>query len=323
MAVTGSADSRGCYRLGFSIRVYGIPDLPSYDAESPGRAGHLSVNLAYLRDICLYLQANRIYLYRLHSSIIPARLRDDPEALALELDACGPQLVHLAALIDQAQIRCTFHPYSQVTLNALNEAQAERSLRHLLAQARLLDALRLGTDGVIVLHVGGVYDNPSASAERFARRYANLPEAVRRRVVLEQDDSRYGYAAVFAIHRACGVPLVYDSLHHRVHNPERVPEREALAGCLGTWQAGVRPKVHYANARSEMRLLEGTRRVKVPSWTEHADFVVPFEFISWLEMAAGLPAFDIMLEAKARDLALLQLRRDLARFAPELGASVC
>jgi hypothetical protein len=32
--------------------------------------------------------------------------------------------------------------------------------------------------------------------------------------------------------------------------------------------------------------------------------------------------FDIMLEAKARDLALLQLRRHLARYAPETLATI-
>jgi UV DNA damage endonuclease len=36
-------------------------------------------------------------------------------------------------------------------------------------------------------------------------------------------------------------------------------------------------------------------------------------------MAAGLPAFDIMLEVRAKDLALLQLRDDLRRFAPDLA----
>jgi UV DNA damage endonuclease len=34
---------------------------------------------------------------------------------------------------------------------------------------------------------------------------------------------------------------------------------------------------------------------------------------------ADLLPFDVMLEAKARDLALLQLRDDLLRFAPDLA----
>ncbi|MHB1317440.1 MAG: UV DNA damage repair endonuclease UvsE [Anaerolineae bacterium] len=310
------------YRLGFSIRVYGSPDLPSYDARGPGPASHLSVNLAFLRDIFLYLQANRIAMYRMHSGVIPAGLHADPDALARQVDECRAQLEQLGQLIHQSQIRLTFHPYSQVTLNALNEEQAEASQRSLASHTLLLDALALGPEAVVILHVGGVYDNLQASAERFVRRYEALPEAVRRRVVLEQDDSRYGHAAIRAIHQTCGVPLVFDSLHHRVWNPERVPVRDALAYSLGTWPDAVRPKVHYATARSEMRLLEGSRRIKLPTWTEHADFVVPFEFIDWMGNAEGLRPFDIMLEAKARDVALVQLRRDLVRFAPELAASI-
>ncbi len=36
----------------------------------------------------------------------------------------------------------------------------------------------------------------------------------------------------------------------------------------------------------------------------------------------GLPDFDIMLEARARDLALLRLRADLRQYAPDLTATV-
>jgi hypothetical protein len=36
-------------------------------------------------------------------------------------------------------------------------------------------------------------------------------------------------------------------------------------------------------------------------------------------MAAGLREFDVMLEVRAKDLALIQLRRDLARYAPEVA----
>ena len=41
-----------------------------------------------------------------------------------------------------------------------------------------------------------------------------------------------------------------------------------------------------------------------------------------LTAARGLPLFDIMLEAKAADLALLRLRADLRRYTPELAALV-
>ena len=91
--------------------------------------------------------------------------------------------------------------------------------------------------------------------------------------------------------------------------------REALEYALGTWPAGVTPKIHFSSPRTEMRQ-EGAR-IKLPTWTEHSDFVNPFEFIAFMREMAGLPPLDIMLESKARDLALLKLREDLQRFAPD------
>ena len=67
------------------------------------------------------------------------------------------------------------------------------------------------------------------------------------------------------------------------------------------------------------------RRVQVlqaPLWTRHSDYIHPFEFIDFVRAAQGLRDFDVMLEAKAKDLALLRLRADLARFAPDLAGGV-
>jgi UV DNA damage endonuclease len=54
-----------------------------------------------------------------------------------------------------------------------------------------------------------------------------------------------------------------------------------------------------------------------PMWTGHADYNNPFETITWLRSIANLDT-DIMLESKAKDLSLIRLRNDLARYAPEL-----
>ena len=56
-----------------------------------------------------------------------------------------------------------------------------------------------------------------------------------------------------------------------------------------------------------------------PVWTGHADFTNPFEFATFMRTAQGLD-FDVMLESKTKDLALLRLRSDLARYAPDVAA---
>ena len=309
-------------RLGFSIRVYGCPDLPSHDARPGHQAPHLSVSLAYLRDILLYLQANDIHMYRMHSQLLPSSAQSQVADPREQVDECAVELVATGDLAREADVRLSFHPHSTVVLNALNEDQAARSAAHLDALAVLMDAMGLGPESVIVLHVGGVYDDRLTSRERFLRRYEALPQAVRRRLVLENDDRRFSHADVRAIHKVCGIPLVFDNLHHLVLNPEGIPMRQALAYSLATWPKELIPKIHFVTPRTEMRRLDGSSQIRVPQWTEHSDFVNPFEFIAFVRMAEGLRPFDIMLEAKARDIALLKLRQDMQRFAPELAEQI-
>ena len=57
---------------------------------------------------------------------------------------------------------------------------------------------------------------------------------------------------------------------------------------------------------------------------QHSDFIDCFAVIDLLRdaRAAGLRPFDIMLECKAKDLALLRLREQIGQFAPELAGYV-
>jgi len=305
-------------RLGFPLRVFGCPDLPSYDARHRSQRPHLSVSLAYLRDILLYLRANHVHMYRMASSLAPYVTEPELPQLETQIDECASELAATGELAREYDVRLSFHPHSAVVLNALNEDQVLRSVRHLQALAQVMDGMSLGPEAVIVIHVGGVYDDIVGSRDRFLSRYQGLSEAVRRRLALENDDHRFSHADTRVIHQACGVRLVFDNLHHLVLNPQGIPMRDALEYCLGTWPEGTRPKVHFCTPRTEVRSLRSSQRLKVPTWTEHSDFTNPFEFAAFLRMDEGLRAFDVMLEAKARDLALLKLREDLRRFAPDL-----
>jgi UV DNA damage endonuclease len=102
---------------------------------------------------------------------------------------------------------------------------------------------------------------------------------------------------------------------------------ETLRAILRTWPDNVRPKIHYSSPRTELRELKRrdrkTKKLKKvllpPVWTGHADFTNPFEFARFMRDTEGL-VFDVMLESKAKDLALLKLRPDLLRYAPDVAA---
>ncbi len=144
--------------------------------------------------------------------------------------------------------------------------------------------------------------------------------------MLENDDVRFGVTDTLWVHARTGVPLVFDRLHHRLKGGETMSDRDALATCLAAWPSGVRPKIHWSSPRTEWLVEEQgadqAPKVTRTRWMYHADYVNPFEFIDFLRNAEGLPAFDVMLEVRAKDLALIQLRRDLERYAPDLAGKL-
>ncbi len=102
---------------------------------------------------------------------------------------------------------------------------------------------------------------------------------------------------------------------------------ETVRRILDTWPDGVRPKIHFSSPRTELRELKrkdkATKKTKTvhvaPIWTGHADYVHPFEFMGFMRSITDRD-FDVMIEAKAKDLALIRLRPDMLRYAPDVAA---
>jgi hypothetical protein len=100
-----------------------------------------------------------------------------------------------------------------------------------------------------------------------------------------------------------GLRVVFDLLHHRCHDPEGIDDADALAASLGTWPAGVVPKVHFSSPRldvQERRVRVGRRverRLVVPQLRAHADLVDPMGFEHFLRDTVRGRDFDVMLEA--------------------------
>ena len=86
---------------------------------------------------------------------------------------------------------------------------------------------------------------------------------------------------------------------------------------LATWPGGVVPKIHLSSPRldlEERRRKVGRkveRRMVLPQLRAHADLVDPIGCEYFLREAAGLGDFDVMVEAKGKDLAVLRLREQL------------
>jgi UV DNA damage endonuclease len=316
----------GASRLGFPVKVLGRPGLKSNDSRRWQSGPHLRVSLEHLSRIFDYLDERDIRMYRMSSDLAPYATHPDLPQFHGMIRECDADLRVIGRRARELGLRLSFHPSQYVVLNSPDPALVDKSVWDIATQAEMLDRMELGPDAVVVIHVGGVYGDRRQSAARWAKTWGRLPEHARRRLVLEHDDLRFSAADVLWIHDQTGVRLVFDYQHFWCFNPERLEMGEALRKILATWPAAVRPKIHFSTPRTEMREVRRLDRATgrkttayiAPVWTGHADFCNPFEFATFMRSAAGL-GFDVMLESKAKDLALIRLRPDLLRYAPDVA----
>jgi UV DNA damage endonuclease len=315
---TAAALLRG-RELGFACVVLGKPGLKAHDARRWQNNPHLRVSIGYLHDIFDYLDAVDIRMYRLSSGVAPYITHPDLPQFWGQIDECRDELAELGAKARRYRLRLSSHPAQYTLLNAIEPGILDASLRDFNYHVALLDALGMPLDNKVITHVGGVYGDKEAAMERFIARYPDLPEAVRARLVLENDETHYSVGDVLRISERTGIPVCWDWLHHDANNPEGIPAAEATRLVAATWPQGQKQKIHYSSQRRETRQIarkdrQTGERLLVeapPALGQHADDIDAAEFAAYLAGVTDVP-FDIMLEAKHKDLAVLKLRADLA-----------
>jgi UV DNA damage endonuclease len=303
-------------RLGFAVKVLGDGGLPSHDTRRWQSGPHLRHSLAALRAILDYLERHDIRMYRMTASLAPYATHPELTQFRGQVVECAAELAAVGALARERDIRLSSHPGQYVVLNSEVAAVQEAAIRDLECQAAIMDAMGLGPEAVVVVHVGG---GQGDALGRFEAGYARLSDAARARLVIENDDRTFSLRDVLGLHERTGARVVWDILHHHCHDPDGIPDREALELALATWPPGVVPKIHYSTPKTaleERKRRVGRRVVRdwvLPPLRAHADLIDPIAFSHFLtETAAGLE-FDVMLEAKGKDLALLRLRDQLRR----------
>jgi len=303
-------------RLGFAVKVLGEGGLPSNDARRWQSGPHLRHSLEYLTAVLQYLGRHEIRMYRMTSDLAPYATHPDLPQFHTQVEECAEELAQVGALARELDIRLSSHPGQYIVLNSESERVVAGAIRDLEVQAALLDAMGCGREAVVVLHVGS---SQGDGLGRFEAGFERLSERAQARLVIENDDRTFGLGDVLELHRRTGARVVWDILHHHCNDPDGIPDREALALALATWPDDVTPKIHYSTpktAMEERKKKVGRKTVTewvLPQLRAHADMIDPIAFGQFLrETAAGLD-FDVMLEAKGKDLALLRLREQIER----------
>lgn len=307
------------YRLGFAVKVLGNGGMKTADSRRWQSGPHLSRSLELLDAVFDYLDEIDVRVYRMSSSTIPYGTHPALPELDYrrQIAACEVELERLGSKARRLGLRLSTHPGQYTVLNAHDEEIARKARLDVEQDALLLDRLDAGPEAVVILHVGGLYGDRAASLDRWARSFELLSERAQRRLAVEHDERCFDLSDVLELHERVGARVIFDLHHHRCNPGDRDDAGAALTAALDTWPAEIRPKVHISSPRTELREVGGTLRA--PLLDQHADFLSPWDLLTLLD-AADRP-LDVMVEAKAKDLAVLWVRAALARVTPEAAAA--
>jgi UV DNA damage endonuclease len=244
-----------------------------------------------------------INFFRLSSNVFPwaseYQLHDMPDYEAI-YEACERS----GNYIRQHGIRITSHPGPFNKLASPKERVFENTKRDLEIHGEFFDMLGLPRDhyAKINIHVGAAYGNKPVALDTFARNFERLPVSVTSRLTVENDDrqSLYSTQELYdGVFTRTGIPIVFDYHHHGFCTGD-LTEKQALELAISTW-GDIKPVVHYSESRAEEK-----KDAKIRPHA-HSDYVNgPVDDYGY--------DLDVMIEAKAKELALFELQKnDAAR----------
>lgn len=256
-------------------------------------------NASHLPRIIEWNHENGIDFFRMSCNIFPFIDWYEFEDLP-DFDQIKSHLRRAGDLAKSYSQRVTQHPDHFVKLASPNNDElVEKSVKTLTQQARVFDLMGLERSyyNAINIHVGGAYGDKPATGERFASVVRSLPESVRSRLTVENDDKSAMYTVRELndyVRPHVDIPIVFDSLHYRCYPGDQTYE-EALRMAVSTWPDDVTPIVHHSNSRKEYEDDSST----INGHTDY--YYTPFETIE--------TNVDIMLESKMKEQALLDYRK--------------
>lgn len=254
-------------------------------------------NAEALQQAFAFCVANGIGGFRVNSQILPLKTHPtagydiaelpDGDAIRTRFQACG-------AFAAQHRLRVSFHPDQFVVLNSARPEVVAASLDEIEYQAEVAEWV--GAD-VINIHGGGAFGDKPGSLRKFLQALDRLSPRARQRLTLENDDKIYTPADLLPICREASIPLVYDAHHHRCLK-DGLSIAKATEAAIETWNR--EPMFHISSP------IEGWCG---PQPSRHHDYIDVKDFPKeWRNLDA-----TIEVEAKAKELAVLRLRDELAR----------
>jgi len=261
----------------------------------------VSGNLRNTYRILLHNESHNIQVYRFTSKLVP--LATHPELADWNyLEEFSEDFKKIGDFVKEHNFRVSAHPDHFTLINSPQSHVNDASIKDLQYHVGLFQAMGLNERYKLVIHVGGRYNDKDKALLRFRDNFLKLPEEIRYRIILENDDKSYTVRDVLSLCEELHIPMVLDVHHHECNNNGEQLE-EYLPRIFHTWDGQIDPpKIHFSSPKSPKQ------------FRHHADDIDPDHFIRFLEMVRNSGQnLDVMLEAKNKDAALFHLMDELRK----------
>jgi UV DNA damage endonuclease len=199
--------------------------------------------------------------------------------------------------------RITMHPGQYNQVGAKSTDVFEKTVKELSMHAEILDTMGIDQNGILCVHGGGVYGDKEATTRRWIEQFSDLPKSVRRRLAIENCEKCYNVKDCLHIANECGIPMIYDNLHHDCFSHyNRDWKKNNIWDLMGdivyTWQRYDRIPLFHLSQQSPDKTYVGA----------HADYFtnnIPDEML-YLPFIYDTP-LDIELEVKAKEAAIIKV----------------
>ncbi|MFT4343641.1 MAG: UV DNA damage repair endonuclease UvsE [Candidatus Woesearchaeota archaeon] len=251
-------------------------------------------NLLCLKRILEYNKEHDFTFFRISSETVPFGSHEVNKVNWQKHFA--PLLKEIGDFVKDNNMRISMHPDQFVLINSPREDVFVKSMGDLSWHANLLDLMELDETAKIQIHVGGVYGDKQKAMDVFVERFALLPEKIKRRLAVENDDTSYSLKDCMYIHKKCGIPIIFDTFHHECNNNGE-PMEDAIKTAQSTWKKkDGKLMIDYSSQQS------GERKGK------HTDSIDISHFKKILPLFKKYEC-DVMLEIRDKETSALLARK--------------
>ncbi|KAH7913467.1 UV-endonuclease UvdE-domain-containing protein [Hygrophoropsis aurantiaca] len=204
-------------------------------------------NMQDMLQLIEWNEQNNIRFMRISSEMFPFASH---ETYGYSLDYCAALLTEVGTLANTYGHRLTTHPGQFTQLGSPRENVVRASIRELEYHCQMLDLMGIGPDGVMIIHGGGVYGDKEATLQRIRKTIEDLPQRVRNRLVLENDELCYNAADLLPLCSELLIPLVFDYHHDNINPSPGLPPAAIIEQANKIFAIrGIRPKQHLSEPR--------------------------------------------------------------------------